>query len=97
MKVKEMSRKARAFVLLAVDLGKEEKVMEKLLKFDEVKEAHVIPGEKDLMIVLETEREIIVPNSTRISDFVTNKIARIPGVLDTETILPTKSKIKSPE
>jgi len=91
---KETLRKARAFVLLTVDLGKEKEVMEKLLKFDEVKEAHIITGEKDLIVVLETESEIILPSWKKISDFVINKIGKIDGVKDTETIIPTRSKIK---
>jgi len=42
MSVKEMKRKARAFVLIETDPGKEKEVMEKLLKFDQVKEVQEI-------------------------------------------------------
>ena len=94
MCAEEMKRKARAFVLIETDPGKEKEVMEKLLKFDQVKEVHIYSGEMDLIAVLETEREIIVPSSKRVSDFVIDKIQRIPEIQDTETIIPTYSKTK---
>jgi len=94
MSVQEMKRKARAFVLIETDPGKEKEVMEKLLEFDEVKEVHIYSGEMDLIAVLETEREIIVPSSKKIADFVIDKIQSIAQVQDTETIIPTYSKTK---
>ena len=97
MSAREMKRKARAFVLLSVELGKEEEVMEKLLKIGEVKEVHIITGEKDLIVVLETERELVVPSSKKITDLISRRIASINGVQDTETIIQTLSKTKWPE
>ena len=97
MSAREMKRKARAFVLLSVALGKEEEVLEKLLKIGEVKEVHIITGEKDLIVVLETERELVVPSSKKITDLISRRIASINGVQDTETIIPTHSKTKWPE
>ncbi len=70
MAIKEMTRTARAFVFLEVQLGKEQKVMEELLKFPEVKEVHEITGENDIIAVLETERDILVPTTQKIADFV---------------------------
>jgi DNA-binding Lrp family transcriptional regulator len=94
MSAKEMKRKARAFVLIETNPGDEKKVMEKLLKFDEVKEVHLYAGEMDLIAVLETEREIVVPSSKKITDFVIDKIQSIGEIQDTETIIPTYSKTK---
>ena len=94
MSAVEMKRKERAFVLIETDPGKEKDVMEELLKFDEVKEAHIYSGEMDIIAVLEIEREIIVPGSKKISDFVIDKIQHIKGVQDTETLIPTYSKTK---
>jgi len=94
MSAEEMKRKARAFVLIETKPGKEKKVMEKLLKFNEVKEAHICPGEIDIIAVLETEREIVVPSSKKIADIVIDKIASIGEIQDTKTIIPTYSKTK---
>ncbi|UCC33419.1 MAG: Lrp/AsnC ligand binding domain-containing protein [Candidatus Bathyarchaeota archaeon] len=94
MVAEEMKRRARAFVLIETDPGKEKEVMERLLKLDEVKEAHIYSGEMDLIVVLETRREIIVPSSKRVADIVIDKIQKIHGIQDTETIIPTYSKTK---
>jgi DNA-binding Lrp family transcriptional regulator len=90
----EIGRTSRAFVFLSVDLGREERIMKKLSKLEEVEEVHVITGEKDLIVVLEIEREVLVPDSRRVSEFVRNKIAMIHGVKDTETLIPTNSMVK---
>ena len=95
MSVKEMKRMARAFVFLKVDLTRVQKVMDDLLKYPEVKEVHETTGEKDIFVVLEVQRDILVPSAQKIADFVSEKIGRIHGIKDTETIIPTKSKIKS--
>jgi DNA-binding Lrp family transcriptional regulator len=93
MCAEEMKRKTRAFVLIETDPGKEKEVIEKLLKFDQVKEVHIYSGAMDLIAVLETEREIIVPSSKRVS-VVIDRIQSIPAIQDTETIIPTYSKSK---
>jgi len=94
MSAEEMKRKARTFVLIETDPGKEKEVMEKLLEFDEVKEVHIYSGEMDLIAVLETDREILVPSSKKVTDFVMDKIQSISEIQDTETLIPTYSKIK---
>ena len=95
MRIEEMKRTARAFVLIEVELGKEDEVMEKLLKFNEVTEVHEITDKKDLLAVLKIERDLVVP-STHMIEFVTHKIAKTQGIRETETIIPTMSKIKNP-
>ena len=94
MPVEELKKTARAFVFLEVALGKEQKVMEELLEFSEVKEVHEITGEKDVLAVVEIERDIVVPGAQKIADFVTDKIGKIHGIRETQTIIPTMSKIK---
>ena len=93
----EMKRKARAFVLIETTPGDEKNVMEGILKIDEVKEAHIYSGEMDIIAVLEVERDIVVPSSKKISDLVIDKIQRIEGIQDTETLIPTYSKTKWPD
>ncbi|MDH5451120.1 MAG: Lrp/AsnC ligand binding domain-containing protein [Candidatus Bathyarchaeota archaeon] len=94
MSAEEMKRKARAFVLIETKPGKEKEVMEKLLKYEEVKEVHIYSGEMDLIAVLETEREMLVPSSKKVADLVIDKIQSIKEIQDTETIIPTYSKTK---
>jgi len=67
MRIEEMKRTARAFVLIEVELGKEDEVMEKLLKFNEVTEVHEITDKKDLLAVLKIERDLVVPSTHMIT------------------------------
>jgi len=96
MKVVEMKEKARAFVLIEVKMGKEEQVLSELLKLNEVKEAHVITGKMDIMAVIEVDREIVAPSDKTVADLVTHRIRTIPGVHETDTMIPTLSKVKVP-
>ncbi len=91
----EMRRKARGFVLVDVEPGREREIAEKLMEYEEVKEAHVTPGEHDLIVVLEVEREIITPPSEKIGKFVTDVISKIEGIQNTITIIPSISLTKS--
>lgn len=99
MPAREVKDKELAFVFLEVDEGKEEKIMDELLKFDEVREVHEITGEKDILVVLEIKREMIlslpVPEPQKIAEFVTHKIAKVRGVRKTDTIIPTSSRVKT--
>lgn len=94
MSAKEMKSKARAFVLINTDPGKEKDVMEKLLKFSRVKEVHICSGRTDLIAMLEVPREVDGSTSKAIADFVIERLQGISGITDTETIMPTHSKTK---
>lgn len=95
-----MKGRHRAFVFIDVAPGKDRQVLEKLLKYDEVMEAHLIPGQYDVFVVLEFElygREIFVSAQEAISKFVIEKIRKLRGVLDTNTVYPTFSMTKRAE
>ena len=47
------SRYQKAFVLLKVEPGHEEEVVDDLLKLGEVREVHVVPGEWDILAVIQ--------------------------------------------
>lgn len=83
----------RAFVFVDVDVKKLNNIIEDLIEFKEVKEVHVVTGAKDLLVVIEAEVKP-VRQSEEIIDFVVNKIGKLKGVTDTDTIIPTKSRYK---
>jgi len=90
----------RAFVFVDVATGKDKKVLEKLLKYDEVIEVHLIPGQYDVLAVLEFElygREIFVSAQEAILKFVIEKIRKLREVRDTNTIFPSFSITKRAE
>ena len=55
MGVREMKGKHVAFVFVDVAPGRDKKVLDKLMKYDEVVEAHLIAGQYDILAVLELE------------------------------------------
>ncbi len=98
MPIEDLDRKVRFFVRLKVDLGKEQKVTEELFNFPEVKEVHETIGEKDLLVVVEWEHDVIAtlkPAQTIVRDFITKKLAKVHHIKDTETIVPTRSRIRT--
>ncbi|MGQ9461336.1 MAG: Lrp/AsnC family transcriptional regulator [Candidatus Bathyarchaeaceae archaeon] len=100
MSVQEMKGRHRAFVFVEVTPGKEKRVLEKLLKYDEVIEAHLIPGQYDLLAVLEFElygRQIYASAQETISKFVIEKIRKLRDVRDTSTVFPSFSITKRTE
>jgi DNA-binding Lrp family transcriptional regulator len=83
----------RAFVFLNVEVKKLNNIVEELIEFKEIKEVHIVTGAKDLLAVIEAEVSP-VRQSEEIIDFVVNKIGKLKGVIDTDTIIPTKSRYK---
>ncbi len=97
MSTHEMKGVHRAFVLVNVAPGKEKRILEKLLKYDEVIEGHIITGQYDVLVVLEFElygREIFASFQETASKFVVEKIRKLKNVLDTSTIIPSFSVTK---
>ena len=95
-----MKGRHRAFVFVDVEPGKDEKLLKRLLEYDEVLEAHIITGQYDLLVVLEFElygREIFSSFQETASKFVVEKIRNLREVRDTNTIIPTYSATKRPE
>ena len=100
MSTHEMKGKHKAFVFVDVAPGKDKKVLENLLKYDEVIEAHLVTGQYDVLVVLEFElygREIFVSAQETISKFVIEKIRKLRDVRDTTTIFPSFSVTKRTE
>lgn len=87
-------RPQKAFVLIKTDPGREREVAEKLYKVPEVREVHLIAGEWDILAVVETEREIVLPTDEKVLELVMDKITTLPYLRDTNTIIPSFSKYK---
>ena len=68
-------------------------IVQKLISFDEVKEVHMLTGEKDLLVVIEIETDLLM-ESENILDVVINKIGKLKDVEKTDTIIPTMSRYK---
>ncbi len=89
-----MAKFQKAFILLKVASGHEREVMDDLLKINEVQEVHVIPGEWDLLAVMNSQKEIVVPSDEKIYRLVMDKIGKIKHIQDTNTMVSQLSKEK---
>jgi DNA-binding Lrp family transcriptional regulator len=92
----EMKGSYRAFVMVDTYPGQDEKVLEHLLKFKEVIEVHFISGEYDLLAVVEASLHgrAIFTTIQEISQLIVQRIRKIEGVRDTNTLLPFRSIVK---
>ena len=70
-----------AYVMVRVDAGKERDVLEKVTKWEEVKEAHIIYGEWDIIIKVE------VDSIEDITSFVVDKLRTLEDVKLTSTMI----------
>ncbi len=89
-----MAKFQKAFILLKVAPGHEKKVVDDLLKIPEVKEAHIVPGEWDIIAVVSSQKEIVVPSDERIYRLVMEKVTKIKYIQDTITMVSQFSKSK---
>ncbi|MCF8061172.1 MAG: Lrp/AsnC ligand binding domain-containing protein [Deltaproteobacteria bacterium] len=90
----EMLRKITAFVLFNVRARHERRILEKLFSLKEVREAHSIHGNVDILAKIELKRNLLSSDSEIISGFVHEQLRRIPGVISTQTLIPGQSMIK---
>ena len=89
-----MAKFQKAFVLLKVAPGHEKKVVNDLLKVKEVQEAHIVAGEWDVLAVVSSQREIVVPSDEKVYRLVLDKISKIKHIQDTNTMVSQFSKTK---
>ncbi|HYB07730.1 MAG TPA: Lrp/AsnC ligand binding domain-containing protein [Nitrososphaerales archaeon] len=84
----------KAFVLIKTSPGHEREVVDDLMKIREVQEAHVVPGEWDVLAVLSSQKEIVVPSDQKVYNLVMDKIVKIKHVEDTNTMVSQFSRSK---
>ena len=89
-----MDRYQKAFVLLKVDPGHETKVVDGLLKIDEVEEAHIVPGQWDILVVVNSKKTLAQLGDEKVYWLVLGKINKLKHVRDSETLVPQYSKTK---
>jgi len=96
MSAREMKGKYTVFVFVDTIPGKDRTVLEKLLKYDEIVEVHLISGQYDLLAVLEIELhgKAIFTTVQEVTQKLIEKIRNLRGVRDTNTIVPFFSVTK---
>ena len=84
----------RFFVLVDVEPGEEDAVMEKLTEFPETKEVHLIAGKHDILLCIDIERKILEESLEKGLKFIKGKIRPIQGVKDTDTLTVGKTFVR---
>lgn len=82
----------KAFVLIKVSPGHEKDVVDDLMKIKEVEEAHVVPGEWDVIAVVSSQKELVVTSDQKVYNLVMDKIVKIKYVQDTNTMVSQFSR-----
>ena len=84
----------KAFVLLKVAPGHEEDVVDALMKIPDVMEAHIVPGDWDIMAVVNTQKEVVLPSDEKVYKLVLDRISKIKHVQDTNTMVSQFSRTR---
>ena len=84
----------RFFVLVDVEPGQEDAVMERLTQFPETKEIHLIAGKHDILLCIDIEKKILEESLEKGLKFIKGKIRPLPGVRDTDTLTVGKTFIR---
>jgi DNA-binding Lrp family transcriptional regulator len=90
----EMEREIIAFILMNVVARKERKIIEKLASLEEVREIHAVHGTVDVLVKVVLKRDLLSSDAEVIGNFVQDHLRQLPGVLSTQTLIPSHSNVK---
>lgn len=84
----------KSFTLIKAKPGTEDSLVKAILKIPESLEVHSIMGEFDLLVVLGVDENLSASPWRQLTEILTNNIRTLKGILETQTAIPTSSKIK---
>lgn len=93
-KYPEMRREITAFILINVEGRQEDKIIDKLMEIDEVREVHSVNGAIDIIIRVRLMRDLLSSDAELISQFMQTTIRQWNGIISTQTLLPGVSRLK---
>jgi DNA-binding Lrp family transcriptional regulator len=85
----DMLRVITAFVLMTVEGRRELQIVEKLKGLPEVQEVHSVHGSYDIIVKIVLERDLVASDAETIGQFVHHQVRLMPGVLTTQTLIPS--------
>lgn len=92
-KYPDMHPEMTVFILFNVDGRHEQRIFDKLLALDEVREVHSVHGSIDIVVKVTLVRDLLSSDGEMLSQFC-NTIRKWPGVISTQTLIPGLSKVK---
>ena len=79
---------SKAIIMVNTDVGKEQEIINELMKIPEVKDVYLVYGIHDIVVVAEAD------DMDKLRDLITNKIRRMDGVKSTLTSVVVVHKKK---
>lgn len=96
-KYPEMRREITAFILLCVDGKYEQRIFDKLVALEEVREVHSVHGSIDIIAKVVLTRDLLSSDAELLSQLLTTTIRQWKGVKSTQTLLPGVAVVKDRE
>jgi DNA-binding Lrp family transcriptional regulator len=93
----EMRREITAFILLNVEGKHEQRIFDKLVELDEVREVHSVHGSIDIIIKVVLTRDLLSSDAELLTQFLFSTIRQWRGVRATQTLLPGMAIVKKDE
>lgn len=93
-KYPDMHPEMTVFILLNVDGRHEQRIFDKLLALDEVREVHSVHGSIDIIVKVTLVRDLLSSDAELLSQFILTTIRKWTGVISTQTLIPGVSKVK---
>ena len=93
----EMVKEIIVFVLVNIDTKRDHHIVDKLFSFKEVKDVHLVHGNVDIIAKIVLKRDLLSSDAVKIGEFIHNHVRRIPGVVSTQTLIPSYSKMEIDE
>ena len=90
-----MNQEMTVFILLNVDGRYEQRIFDKLVALDEVREVHSVHGSIDIIVKVTLVRDLLSSDAELLSQFILATIRKWTGVISTQTLIPGISKIKT--
>jgi DNA-binding Lrp family transcriptional regulator len=84
MELRKMSNKVLAYVLMEIEIGKTDAVVEQIRQIDEATKVAVTTGSYDIVVLLEAN------NLEHLYELTVGRIHKIPGIKDTQTAVVEK-------
>ena len=93
----DMKREITVFILLNVDGKHEQRIFDKLIALEEVREVHSVHGSIDIIVKVTHVRDLLTTDAELLSQFILTTIRKWTGVISTQTLIPGMSRIKTDE
>jgi hypothetical protein len=80
--------------VLWINRKRDHHVVDKLSSLKKIQDVHLVHGNIDIIAPIILEKDLLSSDAVTIGAFIHNQVRRIPGVVSTQTFIPSCSKTK---